>query len=208
MLLHWSAPPPPKNVWWLSRSPTTSSFSKQTWVVPPLNPSKVLSDSPFWVLSNGWPPFCSPKNQVIPLKSSPRPHLQVINNERSLKTAVDLLTANFARALVDFSKENGNDVCVRATKIKKRGRETDQVFTLWFYLEFLNNNSDHGQATLETDSRIIPFVNKWVIDYFNTSSNYIFKLIHLNLNWAKTSRSLALGLTSHKDKDLERYTCV
>ena len=122
-------PPPPKNVWWLSRSPTTSSFSKQTWVVPPLNPSKVLSDSPFWVLCNGWPPFCSPKNQVIPLKSSPRPHLQMINNERSLKTAVDLLTANFARALVDFSKENGNDVCVRATKIKKRGRETDQVFT-------------------------------------------------------------------------------
>ena len=95
---------------------------------------------------------------------------------------MDLLTANFARALVDFSKENGNDVCVRATKIKKRGRETDQVFTSWFYLEFLNNNSDYGQATLETDSHIIPFVSKRVIDYFNTSSNYIFKLIHLNLN--------------------------
>ena len=34
------------------------SFSKQIWVVPPLNPSKVFSD----------PPFCSPKNQVIPPK--------------------------------------------------------------------------------------------------------------------------------------------
>ena len=53
----------------------------------------------------------------------------MINNERSLKIAENLLTANFARALVDFSKENGNDVCVRATKIKKKGRETDQVFT-------------------------------------------------------------------------------
>ena len=48
---------PPNNFWWLSRSPPPpspphhmSSFSKQIWVVPPLNPSKVFSDPPFWVL--------------------------------------------------------------------------------------------------------------------------------------------------------------
>ena len=49
----------PNNFWWLSRSrlpapPPShhmSSFSKQIWVVDPLNRSKVFSDPPFWVLS-------------------------------------------------------------------------------------------------------------------------------------------------------------
>ena len=41
------------------------SFSKQIWVVPHLNPSKVFSNLP----------FCSPQNQVTPPKIlSPRPH--------------------------------------------------------------------------------------------------------------------------------------
>ena len=46
MLLHWSDPP--INIWWLLRPPhpSMSSFSKQIWVVPPLNPSKVFSDPP------------------------------------------------------------------------------------------------------------------------------------------------------------------
>ena len=39
---------PPNNFWWLSRC---LQFSKQIWVVPLLNPSKVFSDHPFWVLS-------------------------------------------------------------------------------------------------------------------------------------------------------------
>ena len=63
MLVHWSDPP--NNVWWPSRSPHPhmSSFSKEIWVVPPLNPSKVFSDPHFWVLSYDW----------SPLKSSPLP---------------------------------------------------------------------------------------------------------------------------------------
>ena len=68
---------PPNNFWWLwrfpPRPPHMSSFSKQIWVVPPLNSSKVFSDLPFWVLSYDWSPFCSPKNQVIPLNSPPPP---------------------------------------------------------------------------------------------------------------------------------------
>ena len=51
--------------------PPMSSFSKQIWVVPPLNSSKGFSDPPFWVLSYDWSPFCSPKNQVIPLNPPP-----------------------------------------------------------------------------------------------------------------------------------------
>ena len=31
-----------------------SSFSEQIWVVPPLNPSKLFSDPPFWVISYDW----------------------------------------------------------------------------------------------------------------------------------------------------------
>lgn len=111
------------------------------------------------------------------------------NAHMKIKTAVDLLTARFARALIDFWKKIGNDVCVQANRIKKRDRETCQLFIYsLFYLEFLNNNTDYGQASLETNSYTIPFVSKWVIHCFNSSSNYIFKLIHLNLTWAKTSK--------------------
>ena len=63
-----------------------SSFSKQIWVVPPLNPYQVLSDptllgsqlrliSLFVVLKIKW----SPQNP-------PRPHPQTINNDRSLNS--------------------------------------------------------------------------------------------------------------------------
>ena len=69
MLLHWSDPP--NNFWWLSQAPLPpppSSFSKQIWVIPPLNPSEVFRDPSFWVLSYDWSPFCSPKNLAIPPK--------------------------------------------------------------------------------------------------------------------------------------------
>ena len=84
-----------------------------------------------------------------------------------IKTAMDLLTALRARALVDFQKK----------KWKRRLCTGCQLFTYsLFYLEFLNNNTVYGQATLETYSHTIPFLSKWVIDYSNTSSNYTFKL--------------------------------
>ena len=57
--------------------PPISSFSKQIWVVPPLNPTKVFS----------YPPFCSPKKQVIPpkiLPPPPSPNPQAINIDRFL----------------------------------------------------------------------------------------------------------------------------
>ena len=56
--LKWSGPA--NNFWCFSRSPSPpsmSSFSKQIWVVPTLNPSKVFSDPPFWVLSYNWSPL-------------------------------------------------------------------------------------------------------------------------------------------------------
>ena len=59
-----------------------SSFSKQIWVVHPLNPSKVFSDPPFWVLSYDWSLLLFSYNQVIPLKFSSPP--QGINNDQSL----------------------------------------------------------------------------------------------------------------------------
>ena len=62
---------PPNNIWWLSRSPPPhpmSSFSKQIWVIPPLNPSKVFSGPLFGFSVTNDPPFCSHKNQVIPPK--------------------------------------------------------------------------------------------------------------------------------------------
>ena len=59
-----------------------SSFSKQIWVVHPLNPSKVFSDPPFWVLSYDWSLLLFSYNQVILLKFSPPP--QGINNDQSL----------------------------------------------------------------------------------------------------------------------------
>ena len=65
--------------------PPMSSFSKQIWVVPPLNPSKVFNDLLFWVLSYDWSPFCTPKNQVIPQKNPPPP---AINNDRSLRIKI------------------------------------------------------------------------------------------------------------------------
>ena len=69
MLLHWSgqAPlitsdvfgdPPPL--------PSMSSFSKQIWVVPPLNPSKVFSDPPFWVISYDWSRLLFSQNSSDP----------------------------------------------------------------------------------------------------------------------------------------------
>ena len=78
---------PPNNIWWLSRPPPPpmSSFSKQIWVVQPLNPSKVFSDPLFWVLSYDWsPPFVLLKMKWSPpqKKSSPR-STQAINNDRS-----------------------------------------------------------------------------------------------------------------------------
>ena len=50
-----------------------SSFSKQIWVVPPLNPFKVFSDLPFGFSVTTDPFFCSPTNQVIPLQNPPLP---------------------------------------------------------------------------------------------------------------------------------------
>ena len=49
----------------------------------PLNPSKVFSDPPFGFSVTTDPPFCSPKNQVIPSKILPSP-LPAINNDQSL----------------------------------------------------------------------------------------------------------------------------
>ena len=74
---------PPNNFWWLSRSPPptpTCLLFKEVRVVPPLNPSKVFSDPPFWVLSYDW---------------SPPP--QGINNDRSLMHfAIIMQHANMA----------------------------------------------------------------------------------------------------------------
>ena len=79
------APPPPH----------LSSFSKQVWVVSPLIlPKFSVPPPPYWVLF-GDSPFCSPKNQVIPPKSSPSPtplpphththtHPKATNNDQSL----------------------------------------------------------------------------------------------------------------------------
>ena len=50
-----------------------SSFSKRIWVVPPLNPSKVFNYPPFGFSVTIDPPFCFPKNQVIPPKIPPPP---------------------------------------------------------------------------------------------------------------------------------------
>ena len=72
--------------------------------------------------------------------------------------------------------------CSRARRFSKKKWKRRlctgcQLFTFsLFYLEFLNNNTVYGQATLETYSHTIPFLSKWVIDYSNTSSNYTFKL--------------------------------
>ena len=52
---------PLNNIWWLSRSPPHNVFIFQANLIvpppPPLNPSKVFSDPPFWVLSYDWSPL-------------------------------------------------------------------------------------------------------------------------------------------------------
>ena len=73
----------PNNIWWLSRSPPPmSSFSKKIWVVPLWIPPKFSAIPPFGFSVATDPPFCSPKNQVIPsnILRSPPP---AINNDRS-----------------------------------------------------------------------------------------------------------------------------
>ena len=62
--------------------PRMSSFTKRIWVVPPLNPSKVFNYPPFGFSVTIDPPFCFPKNQVIPPKIPPPPARE-INNDRS-----------------------------------------------------------------------------------------------------------------------------
>ena len=53
---------PPNNIWWLSRSPPHVFILQANLSGPPLNPSKVFSDSPLWVLSLQLiPPFVSLK---------------------------------------------------------------------------------------------------------------------------------------------------
>ena len=54
---YFTAVIPPNNFWWLLWFPPPSSFSKKIWVIPSLNPSKLLSDPPFWVLSYDWSPL-------------------------------------------------------------------------------------------------------------------------------------------------------
>ena len=64
-----------------------SSFSKQIWVIPPLNPSKDFSDPPFWVLSYYWsPPFVLLKILWFPPQNPPPPTPKAIHNDRSLKS--------------------------------------------------------------------------------------------------------------------------
>ena len=48
-----------------------------TFVIPPLNPSKVFSDPPFGFSVTTDPPLCYPKNQVIP--PPPPPDYQAVN---------------------------------------------------------------------------------------------------------------------------------
>ena len=65
---------PPDNFWWLSRShpPPMSSFSKQIWVVLPLNPSKFVSDPPLLGSQLRLTPlFVLLKIKWCPLKSFP-----------------------------------------------------------------------------------------------------------------------------------------
>ena len=45
--------------------PAMSSFSKQIWVVPPLNPYLVFSDPPFWVLSYDWSPLNNDRSLLL-----------------------------------------------------------------------------------------------------------------------------------------------
>ena len=58
-----------------------SSFSKHIWVIPLWILPKISAIPPFGFSVTTDPPFCSPKNQVIPTKILRPP---VINNDRSL----------------------------------------------------------------------------------------------------------------------------
>ena len=79
---------PPNNFWWFSppTPPHMSSFSKQIWVVRPLNPSISFSDPLFWILSYEWSPLLfSQKSSDPPQKSSVPTPPQVIINDRSFQ---------------------------------------------------------------------------------------------------------------------------
>ena len=68
---------PLNNIWWALAipPPTMSSFSKQIWLYPPppwiLPKFSVIPPFGFSVTTD--PPFCSPKNQVIPQNPQPSP---------------------------------------------------------------------------------------------------------------------------------------
>ena len=86
MLLHWSDPPPNNRFDDFHPPPPRHQhvFIFQTNLSgPPLSPSKVFSDPPFWVLSYDWSPlFFSPKSSDPPKITLPP--LSAINNDRSL----------------------------------------------------------------------------------------------------------------------------
>ena len=76
---------PPNNFWWLSRSPFPpglhfpSKFEwSPLWILP-----KFSLIPPFGFSVTTDPPFCCPKNQVIPPPNPPP--LLAINNDRSLR---------------------------------------------------------------------------------------------------------------------------
>ena len=88
-----SLPPPPP--------PMSGIVQADLSGPPPLNPSKIFRDSPFCAPSYDWSPFCSPKNQVIPPKSSDPPSPpQVINDDRSL---------NYGEVAADDTSPKQND---------------------------------------------------------------------------------------------------
>ena len=79
MLLHWSDPPlitvddfrdPPL--------PNVYIFQANLSGRPPLNPSKVFSDPPFWVLSYNWSPLLFSQVQWV----------EKLNNEINDKSAI------------------------------------------------------------------------------------------------------------------------
>ena len=81
----------PNNIWWLSRSPPHVFIFQANLRGPPLDPSKVFSDPPFWVLSYDWFPLLffwkssDPPKKI--LRPPPHPLPQAINNDRSLNGA-------------------------------------------------------------------------------------------------------------------------
>ena len=81
---YFTAVIPPNNFWWLLWFPPPSSFSKKIWVIPSLNPSKLLSDPPFWVLSYDWSPLLFSLKPSDPPLNSSTPTLRAIIIDRSL----------------------------------------------------------------------------------------------------------------------------